>query len=247
MMRLANAAAAIALLGVLFDITGLGSEAFAGSCIQGNKHGSVTYLLIDRTDEIKDISALKQLFGTLRDTFAKRDGERLVVGVISGKTAESRIVMDRATPGKDMWESAIKLRKQRNEFLACLDEVEKGLLQQNEKAPASAILETIIFVADFLRRDPSPTKRLIIFSDMVQNSDAVSFYGKRSNEPLEIIMARLVSEKRIPKLNGVVIDVAGAGTGVSEQVGFKVKEFWQRVFEQGGAKLRSYGPVLTDL
>lgn len=235
-----------AALGALIALS-TAPRVLAADCVRSDKHSAITYLLVDRTDKLKDTDALKKLLNTVRAYLGGRDGERLVIGVITAKTAESRILMDRATPEKNVWESAIKLRKQRREVMTCVDEAEKALLRQDETAAASAILETVNFVGEFVQRDPSAAKRLIIFSDMVQNSAAVSFYGKRRNEPIEKIVPRLVKENRIPRLDGVLVDVAGAGAGVSEETAQKARDFWQQIFKQSGARLRSYGPVLTDL
>lgn len=228
-------------------VVGSMNPAHADECVQDGKHKAVTYLLVDRTDKLKDADALKKLLNTARDYMKKRDGERFIVGVISAKTAQTKILMDRSSPEKSVWESSLKLRKQKREFIVCIDKVEKALLKENKVAPASAILETVSFVAEFIQRDPAADKRLIIFSDMVQNSAAVSFYGKRGKEPVEKIMARLVKKKQIPRLDKVVVDIVGTGVGVSEVVAIKVKEFWRQVLGKGGAQLRSYGPVLTDL
>lgn len=204
-------------------------------------------MLIDRTDKLHDVGGLEKLLATIKDHYEKKAEARLVIGVITGKSSDTSILIDRTLPENDLLESAIKLRRQKRQFIRCLEQARDTLLQQNQASPTSAIVETLQFVAEILQRDSTADKRLIIYSDMVQNSQALSFYGSHGNSSAEQMIKKIVAEKRIPELRGIVVDVAGAGGNVSEEKAKKVKDFWKLYFEKANAKLRSYGPVLTDL
>jgi hypothetical protein len=211
-------------------------------CSIREEHSSVTFLLIDRTDELKDVEHLKQTFATVRELL--KQGERIVVGVNTGKLSDTRILMDMVRPVSSIWESTMKIRAREKKFKDCFEAAEKRLVVQDEEHPSSAILETLSFVSSVLGTDVSSEKRLIIFSDMIQNSEAISFY-KLKEIDAEKVMQTVQKENLLTKLNGIRVYVAGIGVGLTDQRARAIESFWRQYFTATGAEVKFFGPVLV--
>jgi hypothetical protein len=223
-------------------------------CEESAEYSDITYFLVDRSDEISATKALKRSLRIVKKTINKNSSaERLLIGVITGKSTKTRILMDRVKVANSIMESALKIRKQRRLFNKCIDRESETLTKTNEKHKRSAILETLKFVAEVLRKDPSKNKRLVIFSDMVQNSRAISFYGKHTKlknrrtkkSPEQLVDA--IDKNLVANFKNVKIYVAGTGGTVSEAKARKVEQFWRAYFKKTGGDLRFYGPLLTGL
>ncbi len=224
------------------------------NCDEPDDYTHITYFLVDRSDQLKSTNGLKRTFSiTNKDIIKNKAGERLIVGVITGKSAETRIHMDRVKPENSLYESAIKLRKKRNLFNSCIKRESNNLAKPGESHRTSAILETLKFVSEVLRKDGAKRKRLIIYSDMVQNSRALSFYGKRvklygkptTKSPDKIVAA--LEKSLISDFKNVDVFIAGTGGTVSDSRARIVEQFWRAYFKKTGAKLQFYGPLLTGL
>jgi len=212
-----------------------------------NKHSATTFLLVDRSDKLTHPERLNQTFQAIADkTVKSKKGERLIIGVITGKAAETRILMDMINPENSIFEPAMKIRKKRMQFRRCLDHTKERLSQQDEAHPTSAILETLTFVSRMLMGDEAKQKRMVIHSDMVQNSEALSFYRHQIN-PDKALFQRLERDSLMPPFADVDVYVAGAGGAISDKQARVVQRFWEFYFKQTGARLHFYGPLLTTL
>jgi len=235
-------------VGALLIMGGTSAVAQQGSCIEPDTHAAMTYFLVDRSDKLTDPDSLKQLFSALPESVNKDEkGERLMVGVITGKASKTRLVMDRVHPEKTMFKSRMKTRKQERQFRECLTEIREILFAKGESHKTSAILETLSFVAKVFNNEPGAGKRLIIFSDMIQNSDTMSFYGKQIDKSPEQLITHLQEEALLPSFDGVEVYVGGVGGILSDKKTRKIERFWQEYFKKVGAKLKFYGPLLTGL
>lgn len=219
-------------------------------CIQGGdeSYEMFTYLIVDRSDKVELTAPLDQIFSTIKDNVARdASGKRLMIGVITDKVAQTRIAMDRVWPKESVWENRIKLLKERKDFGRCIEDTKKSLMQQTESHKGSAVIETLAFIAKIFQSDTARHKRLIIFSDMVQNSEVLSFYGNSGAATVDALIDRIRKEHLLPSFKGVEIFVSGAGGSISDKRARKVEEFWARYFEASGASLRFYGPLLPGL
>lgn len=221
-------------------------RAGVANCVQPDEHEAFTYFLVDRSDKLDDTDGLRQVFSAIDSNIKSNKADiRLVVGVITGKTAKTRILMDRVRPGDNLFESVIKLRKKKRLFFNCLKDEEAILLKQSESSKTSAILETIEYVANVFRSDNSPQKRLVIYSDMIQNSEVLSFYRGSGGAPIDDLINRIEKESLMPDWSGVEIYIAGVGGSVSDKKARRIRRFWQSYFKKAGGNLRFYGPLLT--
>jgi hypothetical protein len=96
----------------------------------------------------------------------------------------------------------------------------------------------------------SPTNVILIFSDMIQETNDVTFAGPDGCTPEEARneLARLHSTSRIPDLHGCIVFVNGR-TGKNNTQVENIQAFWTRYFKDAGADLVSYdydsGPQIT--
>jgi hypothetical protein len=213
------------------------------SCIQKEDHQAITYVLIDRTDKLQDVEHLKQTLHTIHDMI--QPGERLIIGVSTSRLSETRVLMDLARPVSSIWDSTLKIRAREKKFADCFAKVSDIAINQNESHPSSAILETLSYTASVLKADSSASKRLILFSDMIQNSDSISFY-KMKEVDADAALKKAAQEKLIYHFAGVLVSVAGAGTGVDEHKARSIEQFWRKYFESSGGALKIYGPLLLS-
>lgn len=210
-------------------------------CIEEAEHNAVTFLLIDRSDKLENVQALEQTLQRVRKMIEY--GERLVVGFSTDKASEARVILDITKPKKSVWVSTLKIRAAEKKFTECFKKMETLVKEQSESYKASAILETLSFVSKVLIADKAESKRVVMFSDMVQNSSSVSFYGMKNVDP-EAGIKKAEKEYLIFDFKGVDFYVAGAGIGVSDKKARAIEQFWKRYIEKTGGTLRFYGPVL---
>lgn len=214
---------------------------FVEGCLQHEEHEFLTFFLVDRTDKLDDTQNLKQSFASLKESL--RPGERLLVGVIGAKGGDARVVMDMVRPAKSIWDSALKIRAKEKVFSDCFAKMQDALLQPTEEKKTSAILETLSFVASSLTSDQAKSKRVLVFSDMVQNSAAVSFYGPKAPDP-DVAMKTVEKGSLVFPFGGAEVYVAGAGGKLlSDEKARTIEQFWRKYFEKSGGALKSYGPV----
>jgi hypothetical protein len=227
----------LVLLLVLFFVAEI---SHADECLKREEHSSVTFLLIDKTDKNTNIQQLTQSFDALVEKIVP--GERFVAGVSTGKQSEARIIVDVVKPEGSVWESVLKIRAKEKGFATCLQRARTELTNQNESHPSSALLETLIFVSSFLNADSASEKRVMLLSDMVQNSTVLSFYGKGALQPAAAIKTA-ETNKLLANFPGVSVIVAGAGTHTTDERSRKIEEFWRLYFERAGAKVLFFGTI----
>lgn len=215
-------------------------------CSQQAAHTAMTYVLIDRSDKIADLDGFNKSFTALSSGF--QAGERVVVGLSTDKVADTKVLIDFVKPEESVWTSTLKIRALQRQFAACLDQSAKDAVSEQPKFEKSALAETLSFVSRILQQDSSASKRLMVYSDMIQNSSALSLYSlhdKDFNTPA--LLKRLEQEKLVPSLPNVAVYVAGAGARSTEKRGRLLEEFWRAYFEKAGASVKFFGPVLLNL
>jgi hypothetical protein len=214
-------------------------------CVKHDPYHAVTYLLVDRSDPAGNLSALEQTLHSVEEAIAP--GERLIVGVSVGSAADTRVVMDVVKPEPSVWESALKVRAKEKAFKDCLSATKSGITGSSETAKHSALLETLSFVSSVLMAGPEiPSRRLVMFSDMIQNTPELSFWGSSQVVPKQALQ-KVEKDNLLPNLKGVAVYVAGAGGGLPAAKAQQLQEFWKAYFEKSGARLKFYGPLLLGI
>lgn len=220
------------------------AESFIDGCVKTEAHEHVTFLLVDKTDTVTDPQNLKQTLEAAKESI--RPGERLLVGVIGAKGSDTRVVIDVTRPQSSVWESAMKIRAKEKHFTECVQKAEGVLAQSGEAKKTSAILETLSFVASTLAADVAKSKRAIVFSDMIQNSESLSFYTAKSVDS-DSAMKSVEKAAMVWPFAGIDVYVAGVGGNFSDERARGVEQFWRKYFAKAGAQLKLYGPVLLGL
>ncbi|MFN8392528.1 MAG: hypothetical protein U0136_19700 [Bdellovibrionota bacterium] len=211
-------------------------------CSKHEAHDSVTFLLVDRSDKLPNLEGLKQTLQAVKEMI--QPGERLMVGTSGGKLSETRIILDVVRPKSSVWESVLKTRARDKAFERCFEAMEATVLKQDEQHKTSAILETLSFVSSNVGSDAAPKKRVVLYSDMVQNSSELTFYGPKPIDPA-VALQKADKENWVVKLPATDVYVSGAGTTVPDDKAKKIEDFWRKYFDKSGAQLKFYGPVFV--
>ncbi len=217
------------------------SSELPAACKAAGEHDTTVLLLIDRSEKLTDVQPLEQTLQVVKSLVPP--GGRLVVELITEKMANTRVILDLAKPKHTVWVSALKIRAGEKVFDDCFAALTKHVLEQNETYKTSAILETLSFAAKMLAADKAAVKKIVIYSDMIQNSPAISFYSTEKVDPAASF-AQAKKEMMIYDLKGMKVYVGGAGLGVSDKKARAIEQFWKQYFETAGAELVFYGPVL---
>ena len=212
-------------------------------CVHPEAHEQFSFLLVDRSDKLHDKDGFEKSLDAV--SAMVKPGERLVVGLSTGKGSETKILMDLVKPKGSMWISMLKTRAGNKKFDDCFGAVSKKLVETEEEHDKSALLETLSFVSKVLKTDSSKEKRLFLYSDMMQNSSAVSFYSIKPFEP-EAAMKAVEKEYLVSKFPEVKVLIAGTGATVSDAQARRLEAFWEGFFEKTGGSLEYYGPVLLS-
>jgi hypothetical protein len=231
------------LLSLIASILLFSSTASAESCIAPDEHETLLFVLVDRSDSIEQKDAFQQTLDAIKRM--AKPGERIVAAAITDKLSNARLLLDVTRPRPSLWESKIKTRKKQKTFDSCFNSFSSQLLEKDESFNSSAILETLAFVSQIVGADSSKTKRVVIYSDMVQNSKSLSFYKKTSFD-VEALIKKAKVENLIFPFENVDFYVSGVGGNVSGKAARGIQAFWRQYFTNSGGKLSFYGPILVN-
>lgn len=229
------------LLGLSLFPAGLYAE--EAECIQSEEHDTFSYLLIDRSDFLKDADKFKQTLDVVEKKISP--GERLIIGVSTDKGSNTRVLLDLVKPKGGMWVSPMKTRAANKKFASCFGKVIDHLTAESEEHKYSALLETLRFVSKVFSAEDSKTKRLFLYSDMMQNSETLSFYKLGTQAP-DQLMKKTEGALLQSKFRNVTVWVAGTGESVNDKKDRELEAFWTKYFEAAGAELKFYGPILVS-
>ena len=220
-------------------------------CNLSGSHDAITVLLIDGSDSNALDERLDQTLHNVNNIVMPN--ERLLVSMIMEKRAASRIVVDIVNPAESVWESKLVFRKKQKAYADCLSSIATKVPRRGaqnkvaiKKVEATAILETLSFIREVLNADQSKRKRIVIYSDMIQNSDFINFYKLGPKDTPEVLIDRTAKEGLIPNLSGAEVHVAGIGGAQTDKQARFAEKYWRLFFEKAGANLRFYGPVLVN-
>lgn len=225
-------------------LSAIGSRAHGSEdpCKTEGPHDAVSYLLIDRTDKFQNADGFAQSIDVVKDLV--QPGERVIVGVSTGSMGSTRLLLDTMLPQKSLWVSNVKYRSLRKKFFECIDGVKQRMVSQEEQHSQSALLETLKFVRDVLMHDKATSRRLFLYSDMVQNSPSLSFFPLPKFKA-EVFLKKTKSQGMLWDLSGVTVQVAGLGQSSSDKYSLELEKFWRSYFLEAKAKLEFIGPVLV--
>lgn len=109
----------------------------------------------------------------------------------------------------------------------------------------SKIYETICRQLQQMKDDTTAKKYLIIYSDMLQNSEMFSFYGKGAEKRVLVMMEHVAETEQklseyngcsLQKLNDVEIIIINQHKKENDNKAALAERFWRKLFEFKGAK-----------
>lgn len=141
-----------------------------------------------------------------------------------------------------------KLRKR---FSVCKDSLQQvivGTIMHNPRVILKTEIINSLHQADRVFSSYNKScKILIIFSDMLEDSDLYRFeYTQLSSSKIEQILATEESKQRLPDLSNVTVYVVGAAAPDTERY-FQLWNFWSAYFIKCGAEISkvNYGSSLV--
>ena len=210
-------------------------------CIETGEHKSMTFFLIDRSQALSKpdelISKIAEIKGAIRP------GERVVTAIGSDRSNGIRIVLDLVRPVKTIWESPKKVQQRQLVYNGCFTALAGLAGSAEEVHRGAALFDSLNFAAAALNADSSPTKKLVIYADMIQDTETISFFLMKKVDPAAVL-AKVQGANMIPALDGVEVRIGGAGSGVAAEKASSIEAFWRLYFTAAKGILKSYGPQL---
>lgn len=124
------------------------------------------------------------------------------------------------------------------------------LNDQTRRSNKTKILDAMRLAERVFKTYQRPKKVLVIFSDMIEDSDFRNF---QTQPPTDADTTQLLEREKkagtLPDLTGVKVYVIGAaGSQASSAVYTAIEKFWLQYFKQAGADLvkERYGAALLD-
>lgn len=120
-----------------------------------------------------------------------------------------------------------------------------AFLAEDRWSMKSHILDALSLASQVLESLGRDRKILVVFSDMIEESDRYDFFGQPLDRArIEEILALEQERGRMPDLEGVEVFVAGAGAGpyaqrLSTEKLAAIRAFWLQYFAETGADLRA--------
>jgi len=209
-------------------------------------------VLLDLTDSLNPVqhNRLRGLLDSRIDD--ARQGTLIAVGAVRVDAAERGAVFARCKPatGKEASEIYQNPRmieeRYREEFLEPFEAIVSAMLDSSaaERSPIMESLQALLVSAPGFV-DASYPRRVIIVSDLIQNSEAFSFY--RGDTWRRFVRSQ-DAERLAGRLRGVEVEICRVprpGAGVDKAA---VDDFWVNYFDRAGAsRVRTTTCLLGDL
>jgi hypothetical protein len=181
-------------------------------------------------------------------------GERLVIATINDSAPRSQVLFDRCKPGCPEVSAFEEMLSPCKRAIARRDGVEfrmefvtalRGAFDEENEYRNSAILETIRMRSESIIT--RSTDRLIIFSDLLENSLPYPWPTIVRKPPAKIL-AQIAAGGLIPSLAGAEVSAFGLGrdhnpdrTSLEPSELEDLTTFWSAYFERGGAAYSEVG------
>lgn len=216
-------------------------------CLSCSKKGEAPNVLVMVDFSVsarQDLPAYqKYLYVVLNEMPAN---SRLVVGKI-GATTEATFdpFIDETFPDDDFWATNPEDVADEKEVIRRRFDMHcQQAFQDPMLSPQTNIVSALSLVNQVF---PNSKRRiLVLLSDMLHSSTDFDLdKANVTDEYIEATIGMLKQQDRVPRLIGTEVYVAGARAPTDERYR-AVKKFWDRVFEEAGAQLKSYGHTLLN-
>lgn len=229
---------------LIFSLCLFPSLSFAeSSCMGTGDYTAASIILIDGSDSSTLDTSFEQSLKVMTDAIVPK--ERIIAAVITDRRANAKMLIDMVRPEESIWESKLLYQKKIKDFNGCIQQIlplaKEEVAKKHDK---SAILETLLFAKEIFAHVQG-SKKLLVYSDMIQHSDAVSFYKLGAKDSAALLTKKVEAEKLQVDLPGVLVRVAGVGGTQNDKTARLIEEFWRNYFSKASATLEFYGPVLV--
>ena len=230
---------------------------------------NLTYLLIDRTGawQARDYHRFMRTLAFFQRLCAEKDGQHVVVASINDSASNIRELMTLDSPAFDpVWDNpdSRKAKKQRRDFANRLESGLKNIyheMQNPESGVASPLMEALTSLADHIRQAKYKHVTLVLFSDMVQNSENIDFRKPPASKGnVAATVARAKSLHLVPDMHGFNVHVFGVGNfdfHDDRRLPYRLRKhlksrnddfirrneaIWRAYFKAANASLKAYAP-----
>lgn len=251
-----------ALLAVALVLTGCSGSAGNGLGAQADGYcafGQTSSLfLIDQTTPYDDTdrAVITESIGTVVDQLGP--GDRIVLATISDHYTKSSRLINACKPGCPEGKGALdsmvggcssmKALADERQFMASLVQTLAPAVRGSSSFDRSAIMSTI---AQWTQAPPGGQSfsSVYIFSDMLENSQALPWSDFRSMEP-DAAMALAEQLRYVPAVQGADVRIVGFGRShnpgrppLDPELDARLREFWTVYFYAGGASVIFEGAI----
>tara|TARA_R110000782_G_scaffold140955_2_gene233616 strand:- start:2711 stop:3484 length:774 start_codon:yes stop_codon:yes gene_type:complete len=227
----------------------------AGYCAFGQ---TSSLFLIDQTTPYDDTdrAVITESIGTVVDQLGP--GDRIVLATIGEHYTQSSRLINACKPGCPEGQGALdsmmggcssmKALADERQFMGQLAQTLAPAVQGSASADHSAIMSTI---AQWTQAPPGgqPFAHVYIFSDMLENSQAVPWSEFRSMEP-DAAMALAEKFRYLPAVQGADVRIVGFGRShnpgrppLDPELDARLRGFWTDYFRAGGASVTFEGAI----
>ncbi len=219
-----------------------------------------TLFLIDRTTpyDANDHRVIAESIGAVVDHL--ETGDRLVVATIGAHYSDSARAFNGCVPGCPVSGNfftdtlgecrAVIAQRDRRLFRARLLAAVRPLTNNPDEQPFSDITGTVAQATQHPMGGRGYS-RLYLFSDMLENSQALPWRAFRS-QPVEASMAIVTQNSLVPAVRGVDVHIAGYGRlhdpgrpFLPAELDRNVRGFWRAYFAAGGAGAVEFEAAFT--
>lgn len=222
--------------------------------------GKAVCVLVDRSSSTSNQEVRQGYIRDFQRVVEKLDSGDVIVAdaITDNPLAQSSFpVNDQFEPFQPTSDNDMKTRKEREVHQKKIEERRKRVLDKaqvlftNATSKQTRIFDALKLAERVFSAYQRPKKALVIFSDMVEESDKRNFNRERLTDA---VIERIINEekqaKHLPDLTGVRVYVIGAGASgnqpsTSEQYA-GIENFWLRYFKAAGADMTKerYGAAL---
>lgn len=210
-----------------------------------------TLFLIDRTTtfDVADQTLLMESLGGVVDKL--QTGDRIIIATISDHYSKTRRLANACKPGcpeaggvvdEIMGScSTMKAKQDQQQFMGSLAASLREIINTAEDASGSDIIRTIGHWTGSASAEPYTN--LVIYSDMLENSDMLT-WRKFSSLPEDELMGIVAEHGALARTPGTHIRIIGYGrlhdkarSPLPAALDAKLRGFWTRYFFEGGGQV----------
>lgn len=212
----------------------------AACAVSAEAPGVISVVLLDGSCSRTGVEAYEQAWTYAVSQVAP--GDRLVLARIRGETIGLRPDVDMALAYVPLWRDNVLERKRRiAKFRTDAADAVTTLLKQ-PCSSTTPILDALNGAAPFLAAASQRRKRLMILSDMIEDSGLAKFDAVAPRNASSLI-ARRRRDRALPDFAGTEVVVVGASAPNSAMLR-EIERFWREFFLATHGRLTNYAAVL---